>query len=278
MRLAGLRWSLGGAVRRFGTLARAAAPLTVSVPIAWALHEALDGSFSLFFWLPAAFLLWHRRWASVVLFLPLTPLAFAVFAWSVEYVSGSPTYVNGPDVIWAESGSIDPITRVRGRHPGCGTRSANSWVRSTAKELAVVVMHPLFGPPPGAYTGPYPTLAQALAALRAGGVEQQPANLEAGVVRVGNAGFTVDPSSFHCHYQTRAVPTPLPAPHLAPTAVLWKGTCLIVRVPRDVDPGPWADVYVFDTITAEPFAMYNDASPFMPAQPLDPVISSRPSP
>jgi hypothetical protein len=238
-------------------LARAAAPLAASVAASWSLHAWHDGLLSLLFLAPAAFLTYRRRWFSALACLMLTPLAFAFYNASYDYTQGSREYVNGRDVIWHESGSVRPVTRVRGRHPGCGTRSMNSWVRSTGSDLAVQATYLITGPPPGAYTGPYPTQAQALAAL-SGGVAQQATALERGRVVVGNIALDVDPDTFYCHYMLRRESPPPPASQLVPTAALWRKTCLIVRVPRDVDNGPWADVYLFDLVSKEQFAMYFD--------------------
>ncbi len=117
-------------------------------------------------------------------------------------------------------------------------------------------MYHLIGPPPGAYTGPYPSESEAMAALATGTKFSMPDNWD-GTISFSGKSFRFDPDWFMSHYRLRSSSTTAPSPDaLMPSAVLWKGTCLIVKVPRDVDDGPFSDVYLIDTQKSEMFGMY----------------------
>jgi hypothetical protein len=244
------RWA-----RRIWSRARLVLPLAICVAASWFSFEWQNGSWSIALWVPGIYLACKMKWRSLVAFLLLTPLSFAFFQCAYQYAMGSRLYVNGNDLIWHPNGSIDRRTRIRGHNPGCGTRSPNEWVTSLGVYWGGKVMFNVIGPPPGAYTGPYPTPAEAALALKQGvpfqiGDDQTSIPLPSGAV-------TIDSKWLACHYQLRKPTTPAPPPQtLIPTAVLWKNRCMIVKVPRDAQDAPLADVYLIDTVKMQMIAMW----------------------
>jgi hypothetical protein len=245
-------------VRKAWLVVKPVLMLGICLWLSWSLYEAKGGLLSALLWVPGAYLAGRRWWLLFAVFLMLNPLSIEFFKYAREYAAGSPTYVNGNRVIWHPQGSMDPRTRVRGYPPGCGTRSPNSWVRAWSKQWAAVVMHVLMGPPPGAYTGPYPTETEAKTALSSSGASfEMPENWD-GAILLPTGTVVVDPDWFHCRYQIEHGSTPPEI--LVTTAVLWEDRCLIVKVPRDIDPKPHglhADIYLIDIQKSQMFGMYS---------------------
>ena len=210
--------------------------------------------FSLLFWSPGVVLLVRRQWLAFVLLLLVNPLTILLASECREYASGGPSYVRpGDAAIQTPQGSDHPRTRLRGFDPGCGTRSENYWLRSSAAALARVLMHSVIGPPPGAYTGPYPTLAQCLTFLRQQGQPQPSRLIEQGIIQVGGTRYPLQA------YDILRWGFVVNEPDRAPvTAGLFQSQCLVVRVPHDQNP-PLASVKLFDATSGRAFAEYWDA-------------------
>jgi len=225
-----------------------------AVWLSWALFEWSEGTLSDFFWIPAAWLLFRRRWVGAALAVALSPAVVLLLIQCREYANGGGRYVRGEcNNVETPQGSLKPDTRVRGFDPGCGTHSSNAWLRYWAEGEAIPIMHAIMGPPRGAYTGPYPTFEESLKALETGTVQVMSPELS-GTVTAG--GITVnpenDPGLFHWG---SVVGKPDPAPV---TAALYKQQCVIVRIPRDLRP-PLAAIYLIDAATGRCFAVYYDA-------------------
>jgi hypothetical protein len=220
--------------------------------VSWLLYEYSEGRFSSLFWTPAIYLAVRRKWIGLLIFVMLTPYTFLLLARCHEYAVGSSRYVRDSSIYIATPyGSIDPRTRVRGHDPGCGTRSGNWWLERGAERQAIQIMHALQGPPPGAYTGPYPTQSEAVAMLRTGGQKQRRSILDDGRVQIGKQQFNVEIEQLRWRFE-------ISEPDLsAPTATLFQQQCLIVRVPRDLTP-KLAVIYLFDIFTGRAFAIYWD--------------------
>jgi hypothetical protein len=135
-------------------------------------------------------------------------------------------------------------------------------VRSSAEHLAGSVMFRLIGPPRGAYTGPYPTEAQALSAV-ATGTPVSAAMLASDQLIAAGVTLQIDPYWFPCQYQERRPEEPAdPNVDATPRASLWQARCLIVRIPRDMPMGQAAaDVYLIDVQRPELFALFWDRTP-----------------
>ena len=63
-------------------------------------------------------------------------------------------------------------------------------------------------------------------------------------------------------FDSRDAPRPSAAtaatqPSMQASAVIWKGQCLIVNVPRDLPSGAASDTYLIDLTRMEMFAMYS---------------------
>jgi hypothetical protein len=242
-------------------------PYLTCIAISWLLYSYHQGAWSLFLLLPALYLLFRRRWIAVACFALSNPLAVALFTACSDYAHGTSRYVyQNSEYAWTPQGSIDPVTRIRGHNPGCGTRPDNAWVTALAGGLAIDIMHPLIGPPRGAYTGPYPTLEESVAALQSSGSPLNPDDLFEGHIKVSGIKLEVDPYWFHCHYQLRTPTSTHPALNIAPTAVLYQNRCLIIRVVWDTDPTPLSEIYLIDVRAPALFAMYETELP-APAAP-----------
>jgi hypothetical protein len=112
-------------------------------------------------------------------------------------------------------------------------------------------MHALVGPPPGAYTGPYPTLEESLKTLETGSV-QTGAAIQRGRVTVNGKSFQLvgDQLNWWGYVVTQPDPAPI-------KAAVYKKSCVVVRVPRDLRPR-LAAIYLFDATTGQCFAVYWD--------------------
>jgi len=113
-------------------------------------------------------------------------------------------------------------------------------------------MHSMIGPPPRAYTGPYPTLEQCQAVLNQQGQPQSEKLLDNGVIEMAAKRFTVPVEEIR--YWGFVVTEPDPAPV---TAALFQSRCLVVRVPRDRNPS-LATIKLFDATSGRAFAVYWD--------------------
>ncbi len=224
--------------------------------VCWLTYFYFDSSAGILLWLPGIYLAFRRGLVFLIAFLLLTPLSIVTLRFAREYVEGSPTYVNGQDPIWLPFASIDPVTRIRTPYYECGNRSFGESINRTCRSWAGTAMFAMTGPPPGAYAGPYPTEPEAVEALASAMKFQMPDTWN-GEIPLATGPVVVDTASFRFrnHGQSNLIPPPSPD-ELMPSAVVWKGRCLIVRVPREFDGGLGADIYLIDFTKLQPIGMY----------------------
>jgi hypothetical protein len=258
--LASMNFGAAGPLARFGRKAWAVCkPILVlgsCLGICWLTFIITEGQLPALLLLPGIYLAVRRRWALLAVFLLFTPFPVAVFHYANEYRKGSPIYVNGNAPIVYPRASIDRRTRIRGVRPGCGFSRRNE-VYNWAEAATGTLMYHLMGPPPGAYAGPYPTEAEAEAALASSGmkIHMDPEMIDTISLP---SGKVVLPTSLRCQYQEHkgSVDQQL----LVPTMAIWNQRCLIVKVPRDMNPkpyGPYEDIYLIDIQKSQMFAMYS---------------------
>jgi hypothetical protein len=229
---------------------------TSCICLSWLAYSFDEGAWSGFFWIPAGILIVRRKWLSVAAFLLLMPPAVLFAMNAIEYARGSPAFVNGNDVIWHPQRNIDPVTRIRSHYTSCGTRSGNSWLRSFANDLAETVMYRLIGPPPGAYTGPYPTQHEAEMAIVSGTKFQISVDWDRHIHLP--TGTVILPRDW-CHLPVEELLDglgPSAGSDMQPSAVLWKGRCLIVKIPWMDNGDTGAKLCLIDAQKLEMFAMY----------------------
>jgi len=252
----GAAGAVARAMRKAWRVCKPIVVLGICLGICWSTYRVIEGQMAILLLAPAIYLAVRRRWALVGVFLLLSPFSVEFFFHARAYALGSSIYVNGNAPICYPVSSIDHRTRIRGQYNFCGNCRLNQ-VRQFAERSAGVVMYCLMGPPPGAYTGPYPTQAEAEAALALSGtkIEVNSDWIEMIALPSGNV---VLQNTIRCWCQEQAS-WMLPQ-MLVPTAVIWKQRCLIVKVPRDVDPrpyGPYADIFLIDIQNGQMFGMYS---------------------
>lgn len=225
--------------------------LGLCIAASWWLYSWADGAWSFLFWIPLIWLIMRRQWVATLAFVIASPFGVLLIARCYDYSMGDLRYVRDR-LNWVSTpqGSMKPDTRVRGFDPGCGTRSSNYWLRRSCEDLAVPVMHWVMGPPPGAYTGPYPTFDECQTALKQGGQAQPKSAVERGIIVVGGSRFQLDQHELNRFGYVIELPDPSPV-----TAALFKQQCLVMRIPRDLKTR-LATIYLIDITTCEPFAVY----------------------
>lgn len=118
---------------------------------------------------------------------------------------------------------------------------------------AVKFMVRTFGYPPGAYTGPYPTEAEAIKAVES--ATTVPAE------EFDNRMLVLDGKRYPIErVDSRLMPIEYAQQSPGPiTAVLWQGECLIVNIPEP-QPLGWRRSWIFliDAKTGKPFARYQE--------------------
>jgi hypothetical protein len=105
------------------------------------------------------------RWAHALAIVALSPFALCFYWGVVDYSRGSVClrYMGLPGTTFH---SIDPVYRC-GRATGGDLVNGTEWMQNGPYNMGVRVMVKLLGPMRGSYVGPYPTQAQAEAALGA---------------------------------------------------------------------------------------------------------------
>jgi len=251
-------------VRRRSRDVAIAAAATVAV---WVL--ALLGPVSILVPVIPVGLLVRGRWRAAVLCVLLSPPVLAFGLGVANYCRGAARL--------AEAGlpgttfhNLDPDLRCGRATSGCLV-SGNEWVTQWPNNLAVSAMTGLFGPQRGAYTGPYPTEEEALAAVAGApavpvshvvadaiGVGDRTVRLDAGVgagLLAGAGRGCYDPS---LPGEAAAV---FPEETGPIRAAVWKDACLVLRIPAGAmqepgEPVQAACVAVCDLTTGRPFAYY----------------------
>jgi hypothetical protein len=203
-----------------------------------------------------------RSVAAVALVGLANPLTFFFLSGVGDYVGGRPA-LRGMGLPGPEYANIDRATRCLRSSGGCLIRG-NEWVSMVPHNSAVKVMVLFFGPPAGAYDGPYPTREEAMAAVSAGGVAVSAEQFVSGAIPTDAGEVRMD----------RDVAEKI-GTHLFPLsgygfgdavegeqlhAVLWQGRCLILRWRADSlleKDGEKQEVFVLvDQNNGRPFAVY----------------------
>jgi hypothetical protein len=213
-------------------------------------------------------LLVARRWRAAVLCVLLSPPALAFALGVAAYCRGGARLVD-PGLPETTFHNLDPDLRCGRATSGCLV-SGNEWVTQGPNNLAVWAMTRLFGTQRGAYTGPYPTEEEAVAAAAGAppvpvsqvvadaiDVGDRTVRLDAGVGAglLGAARFCFDPS---LPGEAAAV---FPDETGPIRAAVWKDACLVLRIPAGpmhdpAEPVQAACVAVCDLRTGRPFAYY----------------------
>lgn len=203
-----------------------------------------------------------RSVAAVALVVLANPLTFFFLNGVGDYIEGRPA-LRGMGLPGPEYANIDRATRCLRSSGGCLVRG-NEWVSMVPHNAALRVMVHFFGPPAGAYDGPYPTREEARAAVSAGGVAVSAEQFVSGAIPTDAGEVRMD----------RAVAEKI-GTHLFPLsgygfgeavdgeqlhAVLWQGRCLILRWREDPlleKVGEQQEVFVLvDQYNGRPFAVY----------------------
>jgi hypothetical protein len=204
----------------------------------------------------------------------LSPLVAFFLLGGIRYCTGEAVLV-GSGLPMEEAYNIDPDLRCSWVSAGCLV-SGNEWMQQDPNNAAVKMMIALFGPQPGSYTGPYPTRTDAAKALDSGEpldlgqlaadrvvLKSQSVTLAAGK---GPAMLRGTEFEYKLLYQASGKTFPTEEARsldrFGPiTGTLWRGQCLIVRVPTSessaLAPMPQSAVTVIiDAKTGKPFACY----------------------
>ena len=211
-----------------------------------------------------ALLIPTRRWGLMALCALLSPMTLSFAAGVAGYCTGTAT-IRGMGLPGTGYFNIDPDLRC-GRSTGGCLVNGGEILTDPPHNLAVVALTRLFGPQPGAYTGPYPTESEAKAALASAppvsidlllkdqvDVTQPPVKLDAGV----GAGL-LKRTQIGMFYEQRTDPFAREfLDELGPVrAATFRGTCLLLRIPEP-NAGS-AMIVLLDTATGRPFAYYGE--------------------
>lgn len=111
-------------------------------------------------------LLRRRRLGYLAIAYGISPLAVFTAASAYSYTTGT-AYTTGVGLPGPSTYNIDPETRVRGSSRGC-IAYGNEWLVDLPNNATISLLSAVFGPMPGTYDGPYPTLVDAELTARGG--------------------------------------------------------------------------------------------------------------
>jgi hypothetical protein len=226
------------------------------------------GPLSVLFPLVPLLLLGARRYRAAALCLLLSPVCVSVVLAVSAYCSGRAALAD-VGLPGTEFHNLDPDLRCGRSTSGCLVQG-NEWMTQSPYNATLRAMIGVFGPQPGAYTGPYPSAADATGALAAAAQDVPLDDLRSDTVRLPGRVVTLDPGVGPGLLRASPVLVDLDAAsdpyhirdQLGPVrAALWKDACLIVRIPRGDRSGPAepeqaACLAVIDLTTGRPFAYY----------------------
>ena len=184
----------------------------------------------------------QRRWGLIAMCVMLSPVTAGLVFGTVGYCTGT-ARLQGMGLPGFGYFNLDPELRCERSTGGCVV-NGGEFLTQTPNNLAIVTLTRLFGPQPGAYTGPYPTEAQAKAALDAA----RP--ISPGMLSLDRVSLT-EPSLKLDAGVGRTLAGRADGPVYA---TLYQGGCLILRVPA----GEGAMIALIDTKCGRPFAFYAD--------------------
>ena len=241
------------------------AQAAVGVIAMW-LFSVLGPLSPLLWGIPIAFLL-GRRVKVALLCTLLSPLTFYFIGGIAQYSSGTPT-LRAMGLPGHEFWNLHPELRVFSDTGGCLV-SGNEWVRDDPHDSAVLLMIRLFGPPAGAYTGPYPTREEAALAVQQA-TPIDPLDFSKGLVRLPDSKMNLPQRAIWelLHYTpyeqyllADGLPESVRTKQLPPvTAARWRAGCVIVRVPMQQRDGPSPLLLLIDEKGEKVFAVYTDGS------------------
>jgi hypothetical protein len=218
-------------------------------------------------------LLAQKRWRLLTLCAAMSPMGVGFALGVISYCTGT-AKVQGMGLPGPGYFNVDPELRCERSTGGCLvnggeilTQMPNNWV--------VMGLTRLFGPQPGAYTGPYPDETQAMAALSASGapisvellaqdqvdVAQPPVKLDVGV----GSGLLRPTMFTFVGRKLDADSRNLMKEIGSPTATLYQGQCLILRIPMNPRS---AMIVLLDIQRGRPFAYYADGEFFQRIPPV----------
>lgn len=250
-----------GNARRCGNAVRRTLFLVASIVVAWVL--AVAGPLSLALLPVYAVVLYcliaRRRFVDVFVFVALSPLMVA-FAWgAVDYAFGL-AHLRGMGLPGTESHNLDRELRCPRCTGGCLV-TGHEWVWIKPYNLAIRAMTACFGYVRDAYTGPYPTKAEATAALE-DATEIPLADLRAGRINIAGRAVVLDEgvgpalADIEDSYLTKSRPI---------LAAIWQDDCLILRIPAiswdDPDVAS-AAIALIAVDAGRPFAFYAEGEYF----------------
>lgn len=215
----------------------------------------------------------RRRWVALGVLIVLSPVFVSFVLGAVGYATGT-AKLRSMGLPGTEFHNPDRQTRC-GRQTGGSLVNGGEFIWHTPNNAAVRLMAAMFGPVPGSYDGPYPTRAEAVAALEE--AEDVPlGDLMRDSVEIGRqetllgdlvgarllqqlpirvlaeniaAGRDVDEQERQFYGQV--------------TGAIWRQRCLILRIPSDMryglpdGPGPAsAMIVLIDRQAGRPFAYY----------------------
>jgi hypothetical protein len=216
-----------------------------------------------------AVLVVRRSWRVLLVFVLLTPPSLNFWMGVGRHACGR-GFLMYEGLPGTECFNLDPQLRCPRYTSGCIV-FGDEWMTHGANNAAMWLMSGVFGPQPGAYRGPYPTEDDAKAAL-ANAQVVPPRDLLDDCVELNGNLFRLDVGvgkelverSFGwVMKQAQNTPPEDDTQQLELTAVLWRGSCLILRVPKQTygeTDRSGAMIAVFDTKTGRPFAYYAEGA------------------
>jgi hypothetical protein len=250
----------------FRTVIRRVGVLFAAILAAWA--AAMAGPASLLL-LPIlggglVYFVVRRRFVDAVAFVCLSPLAVMFTLGVIDYAHGR-AKLRSMGLPGTESHNLDRQLRC-GRSTGGCLVGGHEWAWLRPYNLAIRTMTACFGCMRGAYTGPYPTKDEALAALENAAV-LPPADLAACRFSVGGRTIQLDEDvATLVHLQIPDIAPPQPI-----TAALWQEDCLILRIPTPSWHEPDKPSAVIVLIACEkgrPFAYYAEGEYYHRGHPV----------
>lgn len=207
----------------------------------------------------------HRRWGLLGAVILLSPFVASFLIACGQFASGTARlqYMGYPG---PEAFNVDPDLRCERSTGGCVVHGGE-WMTDEPHNAAIRTLTALFGPQPGAYTGPYPTNTQAAAAiqsattLKAAQLASDPFSVNGTPVKlasgIGNALLRVTQldeleSSASLFQQELTELGPM-------SAALWMGRCVVLDIPTGgsaAAPGADGCLVVIDLQKGRPFAHY----------------------
>lgn len=144
---------------------------------------------------------------------------------------------------------LDPETRLRYRSLGCSGDPTNGLVQ-LPNNAVIYGLHALFGPPPGAYRGPYPSREQSVESVFAQGSALSYAEFDRGRFSAGGAEVSLPPGLAARVEEFCGLPAVM---QQAVRAAVFEQRCLVLGYARE---GRLSQIVLLDLETGKPFNFY----------------------